>query len=293
MAFVAVAWGCNWPLNKFAFAEIPPLSLRTLSLVAGGVVLLTISALSGRARGIGSLSRRELGTLTICASLNVTGFHITAALGLYLMEASQAIIISYTYPLWVVLLGWMVLGEKITAVRAAGMLLGLAAILVLFYPAGRAFDIPVLGAVIMLFNAFSWAAGTVYYKTHKWPLDTVEQVGWQLVIGAVPVVIAAIIFETQPDPAELRLETLLAAGYALFVAMALGHWAWFRAIDLISPVLASLITLINPVIGVLMSAWILGDVITVRKLVALGLAIASLTLVLIGPAGLRALGLKK
>ena len=71
-------------------------------------------------------------------------------------------------------------------------------------------------------------------------------------------------------------------------------WAqapWPRPVE--DPVLASLITLINPVIGVLMSAWILGDAITPRKLIALCLAVASLTLVLIGPAGLRALGLQK
>jgi drug/metabolite transporter (DMT)-like permease len=293
MAFVAVAWGCNWPVNKFAFSEIPPLTYRTLCLIAGGVVLLAISALSGRARGIGSLSRRQAYTLIVCALFNVTAFHITAAYGLYLMEASQAIIISYTYPLWVVALGWMTLGEKITGLRAAGLLLGLGAILVLFYPAGGRFDIPLIGAVVMLLNAMSWAAGTIYYKAHRWPLDTVEHVGWQLVLGAIPAVIGAAILETPPNPLDLSFPVVLAAAYSLVISMALGHWAWFRAIDLISPVLASLITLINPVIGVLMSAWILGDAITPRKLIALCLAVASLTLVLIGPAGLRALGLQK
>jgi drug/metabolite transporter (DMT)-like permease len=81
--------------------------------------------------------------------------------------------------------------------------------------------------------------------------------------------------------------------YSAVVAQTLGHFAWFRALSYLSPVIAALISLANPVVGVLASVWITGEPLTWRKLAALVFILISLFIIVVGPAGLRALRLRK
>ena len=282
MALVALSWGFHWPLNKFALPEIPPMTYRAAGVLFAGVVLLAIARLNGSTLVIPKGERLRV---TICAMFNIAGFHGTVAYGLYLMQASHSIIIAYTYPIWMVLLGRIVLGERITATRTAALVLGLAALVILFYPADGRLELPILGTAIMVVNALMWTAGTLYYKAHRWSLSTLEMVGWQMLIGAVPLVIVAAVFEDLPAVGDVPTSALLALVYSMIVAQALAHWAWFRALDYLSAVVASLITLVNPVIGVLASAWIVDEPITGQKLVALACAVAALTITVVGSTG--------
>ena len=290
MAMVALAWGLHWPISKLAFAQIPPLSFRTFGIVIAGIVLLAICRLQGRARGI---PKGERGALVISALLNITLFQATVAYGLYLMQASQAIIIGYSYPVWVVILGRVLFGERITVPRLAALFFGWAALVMLFWPAGGSFDLPLMGTIVMVLNSLGWAAGTFYYKSRRWTLSTMEIVGWQMAIGSVPLVVGALMIESLPDPSDLSTNVVLAALYSFFIAQTLGHFAWFRALVYLSPVIAALISLANPVVGVFASVWIMGEPLTWRKLVALVFIIISLFIVVVGPAGMRALGVRK
>jgi len=195
------------------------------------------------------------------------------------VAVDTAIIVAYTYPVWMVLLARTLLGERVTLPRGLALCLGIAATVILFLPSDGHFNLPVLGTAIMLFNALTWAGGTLYYKTRRWSVPTMELVGWQMLIGAVPMVAAATLLERLPNVAEVSTDALLALGYSMFIAQALAHWAWFRALDYLSAVVASLITLVNPVIGVFASAWILGESLTPQKLVALACAVAALFIV--------------
>jgi drug/metabolite transporter (DMT)-like permease len=39
---LCLLWGVTWPAMKIALAEIPPLSMRTLTAAAGAITLLAI-----------------------------------------------------------------------------------------------------------------------------------------------------------------------------------------------------------------------------------------------------------
>ena len=290
MAMVAFAWGLHWPISKFAFAEIPPLSYRTFGILVAGIVLLAIARLQGHARRI---PRAERWPLIISALLNITLFQGTVAYGIYLMQASQAIVIGYSYPIWVVILGRFMFGEPITAPRIAALLFGLGALAILFWPTGGSLDLPLLGSIVMVVNSLGWAAGTFYYKSQRWTMGTMEIVGWQMAIGSIPLVVVALLTESLPAPGELSTAAVLAVLFSALIAQTAGHFGWFRALAYLSPVVASLISLANPVVGMLASTWIIDEPLTLQKGIALICIIVSLFIVVVGPAGLRVLGFRK
>jgi drug/metabolite transporter (DMT)-like permease len=285
LAGLTLFWGANWPLMKIALNEIPVWSFRSLCLLGGGIGLLSLSALSGRSLAI---PRREIGPLALCAVFNVVGWHLFSGYGVSLIPAGRAVIIAFTMPLWATLLSSLVLGERLTAAKLIGLGLGLTGLAVLIGPDLKAIGSTPLGALCMLGAATSWAIGTVLFKRFTWSVGSARLAGWQLLLGAVPVVTGALLIGDLPDPTRLSTEALLATAYVLALPMVFCHWAYFQIVRLFPAALAAIGTLAIPVVGVFASALMLGEDVGVRELGSLALVCGALAVVLGLPALRRA-----
>lgn len=277
LAVVTVFWGLNWPVMKLALGQIPVLPFRALCLLASGPVLLAIAA--GRGSGI-AVPRREIVPLLVAALFNVTLWHIFTGYGVLLMPAGRASIIAYTMPGWAALLGMLVLGEPLTAARWAGLALGMGGIAALLLPElGQIIAAP-LGAVSMILAAISWAAGTVAMKRRRWTASVAALTGWQISLGGLPIVVAAIAIGPFPGLAHADAAALAALGYVVVFGMLIGQWGWFVVLGRLPVAVASISTLAIPVIGVLSSALLLGERVGTAEIVALALVVTALALVL-------------
>ncbi|NIR31248.1 MAG: DMT family transporter [Gammaproteobacteria bacterium] len=280
LAGLAVFWGSNWPVMKIVVSEIPVWTFRSVCLLGGGAGILLI------ARTVGHNVRvpaSEVPPLLLCATLNVVGWHLCSAYGVSLMAAGRAAIIAFTMPAWAAGLGTLVLGERLTAYKVLGLILGLAGLAVLIGPDIAAVGAAPLGAVFMLGAAVSWASGTVLMKRFPWNIPTTALAGWQLLAGAVPVTLGALLVDGVPDPAAYSTRALLATAYVLAMPMIFCHWAWFTVVRLFPAGIAAMGTLAIPVVGVFLSALVLGESVGWQELVALLLILSSLSVVLVLP----------
>jgi drug/metabolite transporter (DMT)-like permease len=275
MASIAIAWGGNWPVTKLALSEFPPWTYRAFGLILGALALLAIARAQGHRLRV---KRAELGPLLLVALFNVTIFHITSAYALMMMDSGRVVIIVYTYPLWTVMLDWMIRGARPTPGRIAALAMGLGALLMLIWPDIAGYGGGLLGPLLILATAVSWALGTVLYKRYRWSLSSMEFAGWQLLLGGLPIVAGAALFETPPDPFSLSTPVVVATIYALVVAMVYGHWAWFTLLGVLSPSVAAIAMLSNPVIGVFASALLLGERLGWREYAALALVVGGLAI---------------
>jgi drug/metabolite transporter (DMT)-like permease len=66
--------------------------------------------------------------------------------------------------------------------------------------------------------------------------------------------------------------------YVGVFAMCVSYLAWFRALKLLPASSATIGTLLVPVIGVVSAAWVLGEPLGPRQLIALGLTIGGVVL---------------
>ena len=224
VAAACVIWSVHWPINKFALTEIPPLMFRASGLFFASFVLLALGLV--RAGGVRGIPRDEWKTVAICGALNFTLFHGTLAYGLYFMQASQAVIIGYSYPVWAVLFGRFLFGEPMTLARVGALAFGFGAVVILFFPTAGAAEVSLIGAAFMLANCIFSVSGTVYFKRHRWSLTTLELIGWQMLIGSLPLVALALLIETPPVLGNLSGDAILALLFSIFIAQALGHWAF-------------------------------------------------------------------
>lgn len=286
VVFLALVWGLNWPAIRVGVQEISPWTFRAICLTAGTVTLFSLAFVK---RSRLRVPREEIGPLILVGLLNVACFHVLTAFGLTMVEAGRGVILTFTFPLWSVLIGTMVLREGLSASRLWALLFGAGAMALLIGPDILALRSAPLGGFLLVAAAIAWALATVLIKRRHWSLASAEFAAWQLAIGGVPVVIGAILLDPPPDLEALSVRGWVGVIYTSAVAVAFGQWLWFRILHILPSSIASISTLAIPVVGVFSSSVLLGEVIGWREIAALLLVLAALFLVLVGHDGLAAL----
>lgn len=275
---LALGWGLNWPAMKVVLQEMGPWSFRVLCLFLGGGALLLITRLSGHPAGA---PVRKLPALGLAALFNITGWHLCSAYGLLYIGSGRASIIAFTMPLWASLISVPVLGERIRPRQIVALAAGLAALGLLIGQDLAVLGAAPVGALFMLGAALSWAIGTIMIKKMApWPMPVTALSGWQLLLGGIPVLIGWWFLEDVPDFTALSAQALVGLTFAIGVAMVFAHTAYFKLVSLVPANVAAISTLAVPVVGVISSAWLLGEAIGLAETTALVLVLAGLVLLL-------------
>ncbi len=276
VVLITLIWGFNWPTMKVVLSEVPPLTFRALCMGAGAIGLFAIARANGLALRVpqGQWSR-----LMASALFNITGWNLLIAFGLKYVAASRGVILAYTMPMWTVLLSMIFLHERLTGQRALGLAFGMVAMLILVSVEFAQLKAAPLGALLIVGAALSWSIGTIILKRYPVDLPTTSMTGWTMVLGGIPIWIAAPFFE-RVSISKITFWPALGVVYNMTLAVIFCYWAWNKLISQGSVSVTSLSTLMIPVLGVFSSMWFLGEQPRWQEFSALALVIVSLLLVL-------------
>lgn len=281
LLIAAASWGITWPVQKFLLGELPPFSMRAISSAGAILIGFVLAGVRGEALRV---PRDQWRILVIASMLNYGLFSILTVLALVWLKASEAVIFTYTMPIWAALLARLAFGERLTVWRALALGLGLAGIVTLVGAEPIAASWAKLpGFVCGLAAAWLFALGTVLSKHRPPRLPPVAGVAWQVAIGALPPFVLCL-FEA-PHLAAVTPLGWAALAYSATMPMIVAYLAWFRALQLLPAATASIGTLIAPVVGVSGSALLLGEPIGVRQAAALALTLAGMALAVRGVSG--------
>ncbi|WP_119387877.1 DMT family transporter [Taklimakanibacter lacteus] len=250
---LALLWGFNWPAVKIALGEIPPFALRSIGLASGSLLLLLV-ALALRRRL--AVARASWLPLILAGTLNIAGFNIFTAFAQLITTTSRAAILTYTMPVWSVLLAALILGEAIDRRKALALGSGALGIALLAYPVFESGATP--GLIFPLLAALSWSLGTIVLK--KWPLksDPIATTAYQLMIGAAISGIGLLV-SGQAVPASLSGLVAGALAFHVIGAMAGAYMLWFAILARNPASTSALLSFAVPVVGVLSAMLLVGD----------------------------------
>jgi drug/metabolite transporter (DMT)-like permease len=275
---LTITWGVNWPMMKLALQGVQPWAFRSMCLMVGGGSLLLLTRASG---GSIRLPRDRLLPLAVVAAFNITAWHLLSAYALLHTGSGRAAIIGYTMPLWAAPLSVLLLGAKLTLPQVLALLLGMAALVLLIGQGLAVVGSAPLGALLMAAAAISWAIGTVLIKKFAWgDMPVMALTGWQQLIGGLPIVLGWWLLEPVPNLGALSLPSALGLAYAVFVAMIFCQTAYFKLVSLLPAHVAAISVLAVPAVGVISSAWLLGEPVGLAEATALLLVFGGLSLLL-------------
>ena len=196
------------------------------------------------------------------------------------MDASRAVIIAFTMPLWATILSALLLKERIKSTRLLALGIGLGGLALLIWPELDAVGATPVGALFMLAAAVSWATGTVLIKRTDWNTPTTVLTGWQLLLGSIPVVMGALFLEPLGVTLNVSTSAKFALTYIIFFPMIYCHWAYFTLVRIFPASIAAISTLAIPVVGVFSSTLILNESVGISEIVALFLVVTALSIVI-------------
>lgn len=280
LAMLWLVWGTSWPAMRTVFLEMPVWQFRAITCSLGGVALLVIAHLSS---GPVRLARRDWLPLLVASVFNMTVWHIGSGYGLKMIGAGHAAVVCYTLPVWTALLSPFFLNEKLTPRVFVGLVLGMGAVAVLASHDFAALGANPLGLVFVLGAAMSWAIGTILIKRRAWSVGMSALAGWQLLMASVPITIIAL--ATESFTLHRASNAALISGvYILLVGVILGYAVWFKVVSLFPATIASIGSLVTPVIGMLSSAILLSEPLGWREGAALALVLSAVAIVVFRPA---------
>ncbi len=270
---VVLFWGINWPIMKLGVQHMPPLWFAATRMILGSLFLFGLLALQGRLR-LPVWSDR-----TILITIAIIQIALPTALihsGLLFLGAGRSAVLVFTMPLWVAPLAFFFLKERISAIKIAGMGLGLIGVAILFNP--LAFDFTdrslLIGNGFMLVASFSFATAIIFVRRNLGVAPIIQLVPWQLFCGSVLLAIAALSIEGTPQVAwSASLIAIMA--YNGPIASGFCFWAFLTVSSNLPAMNTAVGSLGIPVIGVVSSAFILSESLTLS-------VISGLVLILLG-----------
>jgi drug/metabolite transporter (DMT)-like permease len=276
---LCLIWGMTWPMMKISLTEIPPLSMRTMTAAIGGVALFAICLF--RRRSLRVSTARDWVHIFVASFFNISAFSLFTAFAQIQAATSRVAILTYTLPIWTLLLAWLVLGERPSRLQVFAIVLCCIGIAILVAPLATT-GIP-LGLALAVGGGFSWAAGTVYLKWARINGDPMGVAAWQLAIGFVVITGCLLIFDGGLDLGSAGLGAWLALIFVSVMGNAVAYAMWFDIVPVVPAATAALGILGIPVLGVLATVLIVGDGLSGSDIIGFALIFAASACVLLFP----------
>lgn len=273
---LAAMWSSSYAAIKIGVATVDPSVLVAGRMLTGCVVVYTVLKIRGL-----SLSRQP----GVWFSYTATGLlgsalpFLLITIGEQSVDSALASILMGVAPVMTLLLAaWLVPDEALTLRTALGILGGLVGVAVLVGPAALSGLGAQLGGQAAIIGAtFCYAASTVYIRRFV-TRPPLEMAAGSMIVGTV--FIATVVLMTGADvrsitPTLSSLGTILYLG---FFSTALANLIYFYLVPRLGATRMSQVNFAVPVGGAMLGFLILGEALTVQRIVALLIIIGSVYL---------------
>jgi drug/metabolite transporter (DMT)-like permease len=265
---LALLWGYNWVVMKIAVRYAPPFEFAALRLLLGSGVLLSVMlALRKPVRPQHPIACWWIGLFQSGLFVGLATWAVVSS------GAGKVAVLTYTMPLWVALIGWPVLGERLHARQIAALATAAAGIALIFQvwsPHSLFAD------ALALLSGLSWAIGVVItkYVQRAGRIDVLNLTAWQMVFGGI--VLGIVALAVPGHSTQWTAAYIAALAYNVVLATALAYLLWIFVLQHLAARDASMGTLGNPVIGII-AAWLqLGETPNAWEGAGMGLVVLAL-----------------
>jgi drug/metabolite transporter (DMT)-like permease len=285
-AFAAVylIWGSTYIAIKYAIETLPPFLMAGTRFLVAGATLYAIARFSGDyEKPIWEHWRTSL----IVGTLLLLGGNGGVVWAQHYIPSGLAALLVAVEPLWIVLLNWLYLkSERPNLKVVLGLVLGFIGLWLLI---GNSVTTngdangwkQILGALMVVGAAFSWASGSLYGLKAPSPKSPVLASGMQMLSGgAVLFLLGSATGEWSSfNPDTVSLNSILALSYLIVFGSIVAFTAYSWLLKNAAPAIVSTYAYVNPVVAVLLGWALANEALSAQMLVGAAVIIASVALI--------------
>ncbi|MCT4713310.1 O-acetylserine/cysteine exporter [Enterobacteriaceae bacterium H11S18] len=271
---VVVVWGLNFVVIKMGLHNMPPLLLAGLRFL-----LVAFPALLFVARP--KIPFRLLAAYALTISFGQFAFLFSAIK--FGMPAGLASLVLQAQAFFTIILGAFAFRERLQTRQIAGIALAVIGVLILIEGSLGGEHVALLGFMLTLAAAFSWACGNIFNKkimqlASRPPIMSL--VVWSALIPVLPFFLASLLM----DGPAVMLQSLVAIDvvtiaslvYLAFVATIVGYGIWGSLLGRYETWRVAPLSLLVPVVGMASAALLLDETLSATQMIGAVLIMAGL-----------------
>ncbi|WP_240191146.1 DMT family transporter [Microbacterium hominis] len=260
-AIAPVAWGSTYFVTRHLLPPDAALWGAVIRCLPAGVLVLLVTRRLPR----GAWWWRSV----VLGALTVGGLNVLVYVAAQRLATSLAATIMSTSAAALIVLSWIVLGQRPALRAAAGAVLGILGVVVMLQPGGGEADGWGIAASVLAMLSSSLG----FVLTRRWGADIppLTMTAWQLIAGSL--VVAPLAIAVEGAPPALDGPALLGFAYVILVATAIAYAAWFTGLARLPGAVVGVIGLLNPVTGVLLGVWLAHEPFGPAQMVGLALVV--------------------
>ncbi len=275
---VCLIWGSTWLAIKFGLEGVPPFLGAGLRFTLAAAILWALVFFAGLSPRLTPRGRRA----AIIAG--ILGFGIGYSL-VYWAETRVATglvaVLCAVAPLITALLtAFVARTETLTPRKSAGIVTGIAGVVVLFWPQGGVASADTLGLLAAFVSSVGAAGNLVAQSLWSKKDDARVLNAWSMSLGAALLLILSAVFERGAvvtwTPANVG-----AIFYLAILGSVVAFLSYYKLIHALPATQVSMITLIFPVVAILLGRVVLGERLTANAGVAIALIIGGVGMTLV------------
>jgi drug/metabolite transporter (DMT)-like permease len=273
----AAIWGAMYVVSKAVMAVIPPFSLLTSRLALGIITLFIIAFLQKKL----TIDKKDFVNIL---AVGFIGYGISLGfqfVGTNLSTAANGSLVTSASPAFVLIFAALILGEKITPKRFIALFIASLGVIAVIDPRTAQLDSSLFwGNISLVAAALTWALYSVLVRKVTRGVDvlTVSLIAF---LGGLPTSIALSAWEISTQGiGEITIGVIAGILFLGIIATALAMYLWNTAFAVLDASLASLTFFAQPIVGTILGAIFLGEIITPLflfggLLIGIGLIVAS------------------
>lgn len=277
-ALAPAVWGSTYLITTEFLPPDRPLLASTVRALPAGLILLLITRTLPR--GIWWWRAIVLGVL------NIGAFFYFLFLAAYHLPGGVAALVMSIQPMIVLLLGSLLLKDKVKPVHIGACLLAAAGVAMLVLQPHAGLD--GIGVMAGLLGALSMASGIVLTKKWGRPdgVGVLTFTGWQLTVGGLVLLPITLLGEDLPD--HLTSRNIAGFLYLSVIGALVAYVLWFRGLSRLPALAASFLSFASPVCAAVLGYLFLDQ--SLRPLQLLGAAAVVGAVILAQPRDSRRIG---
>lgn len=279
---VYVVWGSTYLAIRVGVETIPPLLLAAIRYLSAGAVLYPIAVrLGGPAvRESDRPGRRQWAAAAVVGTLLLTIGNGGLTYAEQTVPSGLAALLVATVPLWMVAADRVINGKPVGRLAGFALAVGLIGVAILSQPGGQGGDLT--GIVVLLAASASWGLGSVLAGRLALPSRPLLGAAMEMLAGGAILLLASAV---RGELAGLEVEQVsrgsaIALLYLIGPGSLLALSAYVLALQRLPTSTVSTYAYANPVVAVLLGAWLLNEVINSRIVVGAAVIVLAVALTL-------------
>jgi drug/metabolite transporter (DMT)-like permease len=259
-SFAVIVWGASFIATKYALRDVSPVTVVWLRFAIGLAILGAAVALRGQ---FALPLRGDWLYLALLGFLGITFHQWLQSNGLLTSQASTTAWIVATTPVFMALLGWLVLRERLTLLQVSGILLATFGVL-LVVTAGDwgALSLGQVGApgdALILISAPNWALFSILSRRGLRRYPAARMMFYVMGFGWL---FTSLLFFAGPGLAEISNLTLpgwLGIGFLGVFCSGLAYIFWYDALQTLHASQVGAFLYLEPLVAVVVAGALLGE----------------------------------